>query len=136
MQTSLILRTASRYLLPLLLIFSVFLLIRGHNQIGGGFTGGLVASAALMLYAIAVSPRVLEERLPFRPVRLIAVGLLTAAISAALPMFQGKPFFTGLWLKEEVAVIGKMGTPLLFDTGVYMVVIGIVLWIMLTLAEE
>lgn len=136
MQRSLILPIASRYLLPLLLIFSFFLLIRGHNEIGGGFVGGLVASAALMLYAIAVSPKELGEKLPVRPVFIAALGLLLAAISTIIPLFFGKPFLTGIWLKEPVAVLGKIGTPLLFDTGVYLVVVGVVLWIMLTLAED
>lgn len=136
MQRSLILRIATRYLLPLLLVFSVFLLIRGHNEVGGGFTGGLVAATALMLYAISVSPKVLESRLPVKPLKIVSAGLFMAAASAVIPVLRGAPFFTGIWLKEEVAVIGKIGTPLLFDTGVFFVVIGIVLWIMLTLAED
>ena len=51
-------------------------------------------------------------------------------------MLAGQPFMTGLWLKNPIPVIGKVGTPLLFDTGVYLVVIGVVTWILLTLAEE
>lgn len=136
MQRSLLLSAATRYLMPLMLIFSVFLLIRGHNEVGGGFVGGLVAASALMLYGIAASPEALRRLLPVEASLLVGIGLLTALISGVIPMLFGQPFMTGLWLKAEIPVIGKMGTPLLFDTGVYFVVIGVVLWILLTLAEE
>lgn len=136
MQRSILLPIATRYLMPLILVFSVFLLLRGHNEIGGGFVGGLVAASALMLYGIAVSPAALRRFLPVEPRLLVGSGLLAALASGALPMLLGKPFMTGQWLPGELPVIGKVGTPLLFDVGVYLVVIGVVLWILLTLAEE
>ncbi len=133
---SILLATAARYLMPLMLIFSVFLLLRGHNEIGGGFVGGLVAASALMLYGIALSPAALRNLLPLEPRLLVGLGLLAALTSALLPVLAGRPFLTGLWLKTPLPVIGKVGTPLLFDMGVYFVVIGVVLWILLSLAEE
>ena len=136
MQRSILLSVAARYLMPLMLVFSVFLLIRGHNEVGGGFAGGLVAASALMLYGIANSPAALRKLLPVEPHRLVASGLLAALLSGVIPMLVGKPFMTGLWLKTALPVIGKVGTPLLFDSGVYLVVIGVVVWILLTLAEE
>lgn len=136
MHRSILLSAAARYLMPLMLVFSVFLLIRGHNEVGGGFVGGLVATSALMLYAIALSPAALRKLLPVEPHLLVSTGLLYALISGLIPMLAGKPFMTGLWLKNPIPVIGKVGTPLLFDTGVYLVVIGVVTWILLTLAEE
>ncbi len=136
MQRSILLSAAARYLMPLMLVFSIFLLIRGHNEVGGGFAGGLVATSALMLYSIALSPAALRKLLPMEPRLLVSIGLLFALFSGAIPMLVGKPFMTGLWLKFPLPVIGKVGTPLLFDTGVYFVVIGVVTWILLTLAEE
>jgi len=136
MQRSILLSVAARYLMPLMLVFSVFLLIRGHNEVGGGFAGGLVAASALMLYGIANSPAELRKMLPVEPHQLIGGGLLAALLSGAIPMMVGMPFMTGLWLKTPLPVIGKLGTPLLFDTGVYLVVIGVVVWILLTLAED
>ena len=136
MQRSILLSVAARYLMPLMLVFSVFLLIRGHNEVGGGFAGGLVATSALMLYGIALSPAALRKLLPLEPRLLVSIGLFSALLSGAIPMLAGKPFMTGLWLKFPIPVIGKVGTPLLFDTGVYIVVIGVVTWILLTLAEE
>lgn len=136
MRRSILLSVSVRYLMPLMLVFSVFLLIRGHNEVGGGFAGGLVATSAIMLYAIAFSPAALRELLPIEPRLLVSIGLLSALLSGTIPMLAGKPFMTGIWLKSPLPVIGKVGTPLLFDTGVYLVVIGVVLWILLTLAEE
>ena len=133
---SLILATATRLLLPLMLIFSIFLLIRGHNEIGGGFVGGLVAAAAFILYAIANNVQEGRRILRVQPRVLIAAGLLMSLSSGLAGWLSGKPFMTGLWLKDPLPVIGKIGTPLMFDVGVYLVVIGITLLIIFTLAEE
>lgn len=136
MKRSVLLATAARYLMPLMIIFSVFLLLRGHNEVGGGFVGGLVAASALMLYGIAISPAAARALMPIEPRLLIGLGLLTALSSGLMSVLAGHPFMTGLWLKTPLPVVGKVGTPLLFDTGVYLVVIGVVMWILLTLAEE
>jgi len=136
MQRSILLPVAVRYLMPLMLIFSIFLLIRGHNEVGGGFVGGLVASSALMLYGIAVSPQELRKNLPVEPYILVSFGLMTALVSGLVPLFYGLPFMTGLWIKMVIPVIGKIGTPFFFDLGVYFLVIGVILWILLTLAED
>jgi multicomponent Na+:H+ antiporter subunit B len=132
---SLILSTATRYLLPLLLMFSIFLLLRGHNEPGGGFVGGLVAGAALALYALALGLRTARQVLGVDPRTLIYVGLLAAAVSGLPAMFTGLAFMTGLWSAGALPVIGKVGTPLLFDVGVFLVVIGITLTIIFTLIE-
>lgn len=133
---SIILYLAARYLMPLLMVFSVFLLIRGHNEIGGGFVGGLVAAAAFILYAIANNVQEARRILRVQPRVLIAAGLLVSLSSGLIGWLIGKPFMTGLWLKDPLPVIGKIGTPLMFDAGVYLVVIGVTLLIIFTLAEE
>lgn len=133
---SLILSVAARSLLPLLLLFSVFLLIRGHNEPGGGFVGGLVAAAAFALYAIAEGVAKVRQTLRVDPRLLIGAGLFIALSSGLFSLLQGQPFMTGLWYKRAVPVLGKLGTPVLFDTGVYLVVVGIILTIILALAEE
>lgn len=136
MRRSLLLQIAVRYLMPLMLVFSVFLLLRGHNEVGGGFVGGLVAASALMLYGIAISPSALRQMLPFEPRVLVGLGLLLALFSGVIPILTGQAFMTGLWLKTPIPVLGKLGTPLLFDTGVYLLIVGVMLWILLTLAED
>ena len=132
---SVVLRTATRYLLPLLLLFSIFAMLRGHNEPGGGFVGGLVAATAFALYAISYGVASARELLQVSPRRLIGVGLLIAASSGLIGMAWGDPFMTARWDTREIPVVGKLGTPLLFDIGVYLVVIGVTLTIIFALIE-
>lgn len=135
--TSLILTTATRYLMPVLLLFSLFLLVRGHNDPGGGFTGGLVAASAFALYAIAFDVSDARQLLQVEPRLLIGIGLFMALSSGLIaPLFTGEPFLTGKWSGLALPTVGELGTPLLFDTGVYLVVVGITLLIIFSLAEE
>jgi multicomponent Na+:H+ antiporter subunit B len=133
---SLILMTAARYLMPLMLLFSVYLLLRGHNGPGGGFIGGLVASTAFSLYTFAYDVAEARRTLRVDPHLLIAAGLLAALTSGLPALIFHKPFLTGLWVERELPAPGKVGTPSLFDTGVYLVVIGVVLTIIFELAER
>ncbi len=133
---SVILSTASKYLLPLLLIFSFFLLLRGHNEPGGGFVGGLVAAAAYALYFIGNGVEEAERLLKIEPIKLIAIGLFLSLISTIPALFIGKDFMTGVWLKSDFPVVGKIGSPIIFDVGVYLLVLGITLKIIFSLAEE
>jgi multicomponent Na+:H+ antiporter subunit B len=133
-----ILRTTSRYLLPLFLLFSLYLLLRGHNDPGGGFTGGLTAAAGFALYAIAFDVGGARRLLRFEPRVLVAAGLLAAAGSGLPALVTGGSFLGGRWARFDVPGLGvlDLGTPLLFDAGVYLVVVGMALWIILTLLEE
>ncbi len=134
----LILPTATTYLMPVLLLFSLFLLLRGHNEPGGGFAGGLVAAAAFVLLSVASGVSVARRALPVDPRTLIGVGLLTMLASGVIaPLLYGEPYLTSHWWTipvgdYEVAV----GTPLLFDIGVYLAVAGTVLLIVFSLEEE
>jgi len=134
--TSIILSTATRYLLPLLLLLSVYLLVHGHNVPGGGFVGGLVASAAFALFTIAHGVSRARETLYFNPRTLTGLGLLVVLASGCPALFHKKPFLTGVWSSLKIPLLGKIGTPFLFDTGVYLVVIGVALTIIFSLAEE
>jgi multicomponent Na+:H+ antiporter subunit B len=135
---SLILQTATRFMLPLLLLFSVFLLMRGHNSPGGGFAGGLVAATAFILYSLAFGPAAARQSLRVDPLRLIGVGLLVALAGGSVSLLANRPWFTGLWVlvpwTDRAGL--HVGTPLLFDIGVYLTVAGVALTIVLTLAEE
>jgi multicomponent Na+:H+ antiporter subunit B len=133
---SLILKTATRYLLPLLLILSVYLLLHGHNEPGGGFVGGLVAAAAFALYTIAYGVGEARRILRVDPKVLIGLGLLAALLSGCIALFSREPFLTGLWSEVGLPLDWKFGTPQLFDAGVYFVVIGASLTIIFTLAED
>lgn len=134
---SIILTTASKTLLPLLLLFSVFVLLRGHYLPGGGFIGGLIASIAFVVHAFANGLEKSRYLLRIHPGYLIPVGLSLALGSAISPMiFQDLPVMTGLWYPDEIPVIGKIGSALFFDAGVYLVVVGVSLTIIFTISEQ
>lgn len=134
---SLILRTAVRALQPLLLLYSVFLLVAGHNQPGGGFVGGLVAAAALALYAIAYDAASARRLAIVDPRTTIGIGLLLALASGMAGLAAGLPLMTGVWFEPSIGgQTVAIGTPLLFDAGVYLVVIGVTLLFVLTLVED
>jgi len=134
---SLILKTATRILFPTLLIFSIFLFLRGHNEPGGGFIGGLVGAAAFILFAVAYGTNVTKELLRMDPKIMVGLGLFLGAFSGIISMFAGDPFLTGQWL---LPVVGgnelHIGTPLIFDIGVYLVVVGFTLAAIFALEEE
>ena len=88
--TSPIFRTAARLLMPLLLLFSVFLLLRGHNEPGGGFVGGLVAAAAFALYVIAYGVERARQALLVKPLTLLGAGLLIA-LASGVPAVASRP---------------------------------------------
>ena len=127
-----IFRTAARFLMPLLLLFAVFLLMRGHNEPGGGFVGGLVAAAAFALYLVAFDVKSARRALLVPPMTMLGAGLLLAGLSGIPAAFRGQPFLTAQWMLQPIAV----GTPVLFDIGVFLVVAAVVLMMLFGLAEE
>ena len=134
--TSTILQTATRMLMPLLLLFAVFLLLRGHNQPGGGFVAGLVVAASFVLYAIAFGVAPARRALPIEPATLLGVGPLVALTSGLPAIVRGRPFMTAEWIDVPLGQTPvAVGTPLLFDVGVFLAVIGVVLTIVFTLAD-
>jgi multicomponent Na+:H+ antiporter subunit B len=118
--------------MPLLLLYGIFLLLRGHNAPGGGFAGGLVVAAAYSLNAFAFGTAAARRALVVDPSRLIGTGLLLALASGVLPAIRGKSFLTAEWTAPSVG----LGTPLIFDIGVFLVVVGVVLTMTFTLSEE
>ncbi|MFV0338793.1 MAG: Na+/H+ antiporter subunit B [Chthoniobacterales bacterium] len=137
---SIILQTAARIIVPLQIFLSLIVLLRGHNEPGGGFIGGLLAAAAIILYGFAFDLPSAQKLLRFPPKFFIGMGLLFAAFSGIPPMLEGKPFLTGLWsnLAIPTIIVGKvkLGTPVFFDIGVFFVVIGIATIMVFSFAEE
>ncbi|MCX2741861.1 MnhB domain-containing protein [Pontibacter anaerobius] len=177
---TIILVTAIRYLTPLFLVFSIYILFRGHNHPGGGFIGGLIGSIAFVFHVLAygsartvnsyfqltvyhqdrqqnnsptqymwdmVSANTwnrLKNRTPdwrfhifrVRPAYLMAAGLFLATTSGVTGLLRGKPFMTGWWMEVKIPFIGSLGTPTLFDAGVYMLVMGMVLKLVFTMSKE
>ncbi len=132
---SAILKTASNYLLPILLLFSVFILLRGHYHPGGGFVGGLIASIAFVLHGFTHGTDNTLKLMRYHPGVLIPIGLALSTASMFAPMLTGLPVMTGLWFDEPIPVIGMIGSALFFDLGVYFVVVGVVLTILFTISQ-
>ena len=120
----LILRNASRILLPVALAFSVYLLLRGHNEPGGGFVGGLVASAGLTVHGAALGGERLLRTLRLAPATYGAIGLVLALVSGLPGLLLGQPFLTHQWGMGPAGL--ALGTTLVFDLGVYLAVLGAV----------
>lgn len=136
--SSIILRTATRYMFPPLLVFSVYLLLRGHQYPGGGFVGGLFAGSAFALYALAFDVATARKILRFDPRDITTAGLATALSSGLPALLSGHPFLTGIWWEIPIghgAAI-DLGTPVIFDVGVYFVVLGVLLTLVFSLGEE
>ena len=126
---------ASRPLFWLLLAASVVILWRGHDQPGGGFVGGLVAALAFAILSLARGVGDAVRALRTSPITLAAIGL-SLAIASGLPgMIGGAPFLTQLWW-EPGGILPKLGTTILFDIGVYAVVLGAVLTYLFGLQRE
>jgi len=134
--SSVILQTATRLLMPLLLLFALFLLLRGHNEPGGGFVGGLVVAASFVLYSIAYGVDAARRALLVAPSTLLGGGLLLALLSGMPAVLLGRPFMTARWTTIGAGSAAvDLGTPLVFDIGVFLAVIGVVLTIVFTLAD-
>ena len=138
--SSLILRTTAHLLIALLLLFSLFMLLRGHDLPGGGFIGALLAADAFLVYMFAFDPAEIVRitRGPHYR-RLIYIGLATATASAVLPMLAGRPLFTGLWIELQLSSRTEplhLGTPSIFDLGVYLTVLGATLTLLMEMEED
>jgi multicomponent Na+:H+ antiporter subunit B len=134
---SLILATAARLVLPLLLLFSVFVLIRGHDAPGGGFAGGLVAAIAFTLIVIAEDAESARRSLRVSTRSLIGVGLLLAAASGITGLVVGDAFLEAIFFDLPLLAGGRieLSTVFFFDVGVYLAVVGVTLTIVFTLSE-
>ena len=135
---TLILKTATRLLTGLILVFSVYLLLRGHHQPGGGFAGALVAGTGFALFAISEGAKALRRAVRIDPRLLTAIGLLTALAAGVVAVIQDRPFLTGIWWPSGRGGANHVliGTPLIFDIGVYLTVLGTILTLVLALEEE
>lgn len=134
---TLIFRTVAPYFTSLMMLYSVFVLLRGHNEPGGGFIGGLIAASALAIYGIACGVSPVRRAIRFHPMAIAGFGLLMAAVAGVLSLMVNVPFMTGLWVYPELfGVKLKLSTTLLFDIGVYLVVLGSITSTALALEER
>ncbi len=138
---SIILSAATRIVTPLMVAFSIFILLRGHNEPGGGFIGGLVAATAFALYAKAMGVPATLRALSLSPPTIAVVGLAMSTLAGLWGLVQSGVLLKGLWPLLTTADDGSkaglpIGSVLVFDVGVYLVVVGSVLSILFALEAD
>ena len=133
MMKSVILKSASQLISAIVLVFAVYLLWRGHHEPGGGFIAALVAGTGFALVLIAEGPQRLRQGILISPQYLIGLGMGMAIGAGLWGLFHSKPFLTGFWWSAGDVILG---TPLLFDSGVFLTVLGCILTVLLALEEN
>ncbi|TDF77862.1 monovalent cation/H+ antiporter subunit A [Pseudomonas sp. H9] len=127
-----------RLLLPIALVVSMYLFMRGHNQPGGGFVAGLVMSVAFILQYMVAGTQWVEAQMSLRPLRWMGTGLLCATLTGAGAMLLGYPFLTTHTAHLHLPVLGDIhvASALFFDVGIFTVVVGSTLLILTALAHQ
>ncbi|NMY29010.1 monovalent cation/H+ antiporter subunit A [Pseudomonas sp. WS 5021] len=127
-----------RLLLPIALVVSFYLFMRGHNQPGGGFVAGLVMSVAFILQYMVAGTQWVEAQMNLRPMRWMGFGLLSATLTGLGALFFGYPFLTTSTLHLSLPVLGDIhiASALFFDVGVYAMVVGSTLLMLTALGHQ
>ncbi|SRR5690625_4344614 len=134
----LILKSTSSVIVFVLLGFAVYLLIAGHNSPGGGFVGGLVTSAAILLLYFAFGEQTVKKILPVNYMTFIPAGLLIATLTGLGAIIFNVPFLTHTFGVIPIPFIGgiEIATAMFFDIGVYLTVLGTTMTIILHIAFD
>ena len=135
---SLILHTAIKLIVPLGLLFALFMALKGHDEPGGGFIGGLIAAVSLVIYRISAGAEAFERLIPTHPRTIVMLGMLIAVATGLAPMLLGWPFLS-TWHDYLPLPGGErvhLASALAFDAGVLLVVIGAAIGMILRLSEE
>lgn len=138
MTRSTVMDTTVRLVFHSALILSLYLLVAGHNQPGGGFVGGLVAAAAVALQYVAGGVEDVRAVSRVRPWFILGGGLIVALATALAPLVAGGALLESGWTYVTLPVVGelKLTSTLAFDTGVYAVVVGVVLMVFEAFGDE
>ncbi|WP_163972147.1 Na(+)/H(+) antiporter subunit B [Oceanobacillus halotolerans] len=135
---NLILRTTTSLIAFILLGFAVYLLFAGHNAPGGGFVGGLMTAAAIVLMYISYGTEVMKKILPINFRTLISIGLLVAVLTGFGAFLFQQPFLAHTYDYFMFPFFGEieLATAMLFDIGVYLTVLGVTITIILSIAND
>ncbi|WP_320200968.1 monovalent cation/H+ antiporter subunit A [Agrobacterium sp. rho-13.3] len=127
-----------QWMFPVIVTFSIFLFMRGHDLPGGGFSAGITMAVAFLLQYLAGGTRWAEDRIRILPLRWMGFGLLMSATTGMGSWYFGYPFLTSYFQYTEIPYIGKMPTAsaLLFDLGVFSLVVGATVLILIALAHQ
>ncbi|KIN26565.1 hypothetical protein B4073_3167 [Bacillus subtilis] len=134
----LILQTATKLVSFIILLFSFYLFLSGHNASGGGFVGGLITSSSIVLLLLAYDLKTVRSLLPVNFIYVAGAGLLLAVLTGVGSFVFGAPFLTHTFGYFQLPILGKteLATATIFDLGVYLVVVGITMTIIQTIGEE
>lgn len=133
---TIIFRTAAPLIVATMLVFSVYICLRGHNEPGGGFIGGLIAAASIAVFGMASGVPAVRRALKVDPLAIAGFGVLLAGFSGLLSLFIEAPFMTSIWLDLDLGGTVVLSTPMIFDIGVYCVVFGTLSAIALALESD
>ncbi|CAI8963399.1 MULTISPECIES: monovalent cation/H+ antiporter subunit A [Pseudomonas] len=127
-----------RLLLPIALVVSFYLFMRGHNQPGGGFVAGLVMSVAFILQYMVAGTQWVEAQMSLRPMRWMGFGLFSATLTGIGALFVGYPFLTTHTWHFSLPLLGDIhvASALFFDVGVYAMVVGSTLLMLTALGHQ
>lgn len=127
-----IIQTGARWVVPLLLLTGLALFVRGHDAPGGGFIGALLFACGLIYQHYAFGLPGISRAYPSRPLQIGAVGLILAAVSFLPGGWFKEETGQGVWIGISLGAFGdpKTGTPVLFDLGVFLLVIGMILTVL------
>ncbi|QFF99807.1 Na(+)/H(+) antiporter subunit B [Psychrobacillus glaciei] len=127
----LIIQTTTKVVFFIIFLFSIHIFFAGHYAPGGGFVGGLLMSSAIILLLLAFDLKTVKEMLPVNYTVVTAIGLLTSLATAAGSIFFNVPFFTHVYSDFNLPLLGvtSIHTAMFFDTGVYLVVVGVTMTI-------
>jgi multicomponent Na+:H+ antiporter subunit B len=122
---TIIFRTVAPLIVGTMLVFAVYICLRGHNEPGGGFIGGLIAASAVAVLGMSWGRDAARRALRFDPIAVAAFGVLLSASSGMLSLFLEDSFMTSQWLYLDLGGAAvPLSTPLFFDIGVFLVVLG------------
>ncbi|MGV3651787.1 MAG: MnhB domain-containing protein [Devosia sp.] len=134
---TLIFRTIGPFLVAIMLVFSVFVTLRGHNEQGGGFIGGLIAASAIAIYGMSSGVATVRRALRVNPIAIAGAGAALSGLAGFASLAFEAPFMTGLWAIAEIGGYEiNVSSPMVFDIGVYLVVLGTISAVALALEDD
>ncbi|MBQ0138506.1 MAG: Na(+)/H(+) antiporter subunit B [Kurthia sp.] len=133
-----ILKTTTQVIFFIIFLFSIHIFLAGHFAPGGGFVGGLLTASALILLLLTYDIKTVTSLLPINYTTLTAVGLLLALGTASISAFAGEAFFKHYFDHFHLPLLGdtELHTAMLFDLGVYFVVVGVTMIIIQSIGED
>ncbi|MCZ8537395.1 MULTISPECIES: Na(+)/H(+) antiporter subunit B [Paenisporosarcina] len=133
-----ILQTTTKIIFFIIFLFSIHIFFAGHYTPGGGFVGGLLTASGIVLLLLAFDLKTVTTALPINYTVMTAIGLLLALSTAAGAIFFNVPFFTHAFDYFHLPLLGKQSlhTAMLFDTGVYLVVVGVTMTIIQSIGAD